>query len=873
MKIKFDYSFDKNGFFDNPQRRESLEYAGNIWSNLINDDFESIPAGAEFTISNPATGNSETIVLEQEIDDLLIYVGSGTLKNKSNSSSNLKTSSYHLKACACCDCNHYSKNENSGKVVNLSHPGILDTENSINTDSLLAQAQVNGTDLQGDRFQRRVSANFRDGGEVTDFEPWVGTISVNPSQDIDWNFDLENTDDSSVDFISVMLHEIGHILGIGVAPIFDALGRGGTFKGINALSVNNGLGVPLEADLSHVAEGFSGNSVLLDPFLNENRSLPSNFDLAMLADIGYEITGFSKQGSLPGIATEESEDIIGSNVDDVIKGLAGNDKIQGNDGNDTIDGGAGNDSLFGTAGADYLLGGSGIDSLHGGVGADTIDGGTDNDILIGAQDNDLLFGRDGDDQLQGNQGADTLVGGAGNDSLFGQDGNDLLLGNEDNDQIQGGEGNDSIQGNAGNDIIIGEAGNDIINGGTGDDTLLGGAGSDRFFFNRDSGNDTINDFIVAEDKIAISALLGFNSGDDLLDAITNSGMTVNPDGLFSEVTLSEGNTIKVFHDLALTVDSFAIVNESRITADAFNVLDLIPTNTGFDLKFDSPLNIDTLDISDLTLVQESTEKAIAGSLVLDRDNSTLSFIKSGGLIEGDRYNLTLKSKEDGFISLTEELLDGNNDGIAGDDFTTELAVAPNNKRVLSLEDINIAPGKNQSLTLSLDNGANLTKAEFTVTYNADILNIKDVAIDSDLADNWSITTENLDEPGIAIITVEGETALNAEKIDLVQLQANVPNEASYGVSDLITIEDIKLNEGNITGIGDTALQTVALTGDVNGDGKYSDADSYLISQMAVGLSDSFEAFPLHDPLILADLNQDGIISALDSFLVRENING
>ncbi|VEP12758.1 Dockerin type 1 protein [Hyella patelloides LEGE 07179] len=868
MKIEFDYRFDTNGFFDAPERRAALEYAGEIWSNLLQDDFEAIPVGAEFTTTNPATGEAETIVLDTEIDDLLIFVGSNTLEDgENNPNANLRNSDYHLEACCCSHCSHHS-----GKTVNLSQPGVLEEEEIIDTDSLLAQAQVNGTDLQGDIFQRRVTSNFRDGGVATDFEPWAGTISFSGSDSVNWNFDLENTDDSSIDFVSVTLHEIGHILGIGVAPIFDSLGASGSFTGVNAVAANNGAAIPLENDLSHVVEGFSGNGVLLDPLLNENRSLPSDFDLAILADIGYEIAGFTKQGFTPEIATDKAEEIVGSNVNDVIDGLAGNDLIQANDGNDTVNGGVGNDSIFGTAGEDFLFGDVGIDSLHGGLGRDTLDGGADNDLLVGAEDNDLIFGRDGDDELQGNAGEDTIQGGVGDDTLFGHEDADFLLGNRGNDRIQGGIGDDSLKGHEDNDTILGQEGNDILDGGTGDDVLVGGADSDRFFFGINNGNDTINDFTVGEDTIEIAADLGFNNANEVLAAITNSGATTNPEGLFSEVTLSEGNTINIFHNTDLIADSFSIVTESSISASIFNIVNFTPNSSGFTVNFDDRLNTEVLDLSDLTLVPESTGEEVAGSLVWDESSLRLSFVSSGGILESDRYNLTLASEENSFISETGELLDGDNNSLAGGDFVTQFTIDSTNQRVLALDDFNVSTGEDATLDISLDNGANITKAEFTVTYNPDILSISDVVIDAELTDDWTITTEDLNTPGMAIITVEGTTALDSGEIDLVQLQATIPDTATYGVSDLITIEDISLNEGNITATGDTAVQQVALIGDVNGDGSYSSLDSYLISQMAVGLSDSLDAFPVTDPLLLADINQDGTISALDSFLVAQEIN-
>ena len=136
--------------------------------------------------------------------------------------------------------------------------------------------------------------------------------------------------------------------------------------------------------------------------------------------------------------------------------------------------------------------------------------------------------------------------------------------------------------------------------------------------------------------------------------------------------------------------------------------------------------------------------------------------------------------------------------LQGGDFNTQFAIDNANQRVLTLEDFNLTPGENKTLDISLDNGADVTKAEFTITYNADILDIENVVIDAELADDWTITTEDLTNPGMAIITVEGTTALNSGEFDLIGLQATIPDTAPYGVSDLITIEDIKLNEGDLS---------------------------------------------------------------------------
>ena len=61
-------------------------------------------------------------------------------------------------------------------------------------------------------------------------------------------------------------------------------------------------------------------------------------------------------------------------------------------------------------------------------------------------------------------------------------------------------------------------------------------------------------------------------------------------------------------------------------------------------------------------------------------------------------------------------------------------------------------------------------------------------------------------------------------------------------------------------------------GDVNNDNAYTNEDAYLISRVAVGLDSAFEAYSGIDPLLVADVNSDGVVSALDSAIVYSAAN-
>nr|WP_283254977.1 DUF4214 domain-containing protein [Marivita sp. GX14005] len=307
------------------------------WETVIDDEFDDLPAGTQFEIRNPTTDRIETVTLSQAVDDLIVFVGARNLAG-----------------------------------------------------ATLALAGPDGTDAAGDVYDARISDDFRGTGAVTDFEPWAGTITFDTSAD--WSFSLGNPGRYESDFVSVAVHEIGHILGVGTSGAFDQWLSGSSFTGPNARAENDGRPIPTTSDGGHVRNGFADDAVSLDPSLTDGtRVLVSDVDKAILADIGYEITGFSKQGTTPPIVTDRGELVFGRDVNDTINGLVGDDTLQGDGGDDRLLGGAGNDILFGQSGNDILIGGNGDDYLAGGSG---------NDILRGGAGNDTLFGESGQDVFE-----------------------------------------------------------------------------------------------------------------------------------------------------------------------------------------------------------------------------------------------------------------------------------------------------------------------------------------------------------------------------------------------------------------------------------------------------------------------------------------
>jgi Ca2+-binding RTX toxin-like protein len=323
------------------------------------------------------------------------------------------------------------------------------------------------------------------------------------------------------DFLSVMVHEFGHILGLSRASNFttpfDALvtqiGGVSYFTGANAVAANGGQNI--ELDGSHYAD-----TDLLDPFTNQGqRGNITPVHIGIWEDIGVPIVS----------NTNDDDTLWGfEEVDDSLVGGGGRDRIYGLSGQDTLDGSSGNDRLCGGRDGDVLNGGNGIDWAHYddslaavtiNLGANTASGGDAtgdsfidieriqgsdfDDDLTGSSGADFLSGGNGDDDLSGSGGDDTLRGDAGADDLNGGGGTDTASYNASNaavtinlqtgsftgghaegdtvtsiERILGSRHDDSITGDGSANILDGERGDDTIDGGGGNDILRGAAGSD-----------------------------------------------------------------------------------------------------------------------------------------------------------------------------------------------------------------------------------------------------------------------------------------------------------------------------------------------------------------------------------------------------------
>ncbi|WP_442507382.1 beta strand repeat-containing protein [Novipirellula sp. SH528] len=329
---------------------------------------------------------------------------------------------------------------------------------------------------------------------------------------------------------------------------------------------------------------------------------------------------------------------------------------------------------------------------------------------------------------------------------------------------------------------------------------------------------------------------------------------------------------------------------------AATITSFTPTASGFTAELSeevSTLNLNLYDTqgqaagaADVTL-SGATNGNVRGSLFVK--DTTVTFIASGGALAPDTYSVTLRSAADAFTDLADgELLDGDNNGTAGGDYTNTFTVAAGNPLTVGLPDIVRGPTQSiqvpaggsgvalpAGLPIQISNSEGVTSVTLTIQYDPALLDISDVQLGVD-APSGSQVESNLTVPGTATISFFSIAPLAAGQTSLVDIIASVPEDAPYGESQAIRITSLDVNAGALSATADDAVQVVAFVGDVNRNQRYDAEDARLIARVGVGLDSGFvfseptsasattRLYPTIDPVLLGDVTGVDGLSPLDA---------
>ena len=243
-------------------------------------------------------------------------------------------------------------------------------------------------------------------------------------------------------------------------------------------------------------------------------------------------------------------DILGTNMDDIIRtgvwddtvlSYGGNDTISVGDGNNIVNAGAGDDSITALFGNDNLVGGDGNDLIIASPFQKFFNFNNVSQNFIQMIDQDTIKGGNGDDLIKDYTGTNVISGGDGDDSIFG------------------GNWIDNIGGNSGDDLISGGKSRDILYGREGFDIFSYSSITDS---NKDFGIDVIKDFEVGIDKIDLHAVSeNLNFIGEGLPELNEIGY-IHTSNDYTQVIVNVDNSsnlyINLFNNLSLNTTDFII---------------------------------------------------------------------------------------------------------------------------------------------------------------------------------------------------------------------------------------------------------------------------------------------------------------------------
>jgi len=271
ITILLDYTYDTGNFFGSgTQERARLEDAAGVFENLLVDDLDAITPPGNWTDFPPITeawqvtfrdpsdpsdpaGTLTVDDLFVPADTIIVYVGATDL------------------------------------------PG-----------SALGEAGPGGYNLRsigGSAFEQAVETRGESGVGTTDFAPWGGSLTIDDTFTWDTSLGGNGTDHH---LYTTLLHEFGHIVGLGTSDAWNNYAGGGGFTGPNAVAEFGG-NVPLNGGQDHWAAGTTSEEypngasqeALLDPDIaaGDTKEL-TDVDVAALQDIGWEIAQVPEPSSV-----------------------------------------------------------------------------------------------------------------------------------------------------------------------------------------------------------------------------------------------------------------------------------------------------------------------------------------------------------------------------------------------------------------------------------------------------------------------------------------------------------------------------------------------------------------------------------------------
>ena len=257
------------------------------------------------------------------------------------------------------------------------------------------------------------------------------------------------------------------------------------------------------------------------------------------------------------------------------------------------------------------------------------------------------------------------------------------------------------------------------------------------------------------------------------------------------------------------------------------VEELVPDRDGFRIRFTGQLDVSNLDLHnraaapeflDVTL-RDTDGNLIESAIAIDDDQNGFRLVVNNGVLDAGEYTLTVRSGENGVVAVDGRLLDGNSDGVVGDNYVSTFTIEPLSVGTAIVgvpgffetagQEVNVPASSAGGIPIVVTALEGVMSLDMELFYNPELLNISGVELAAGMPAG-ALSLINVLEPGHAVVGFFSPQPLAAGSYEVARLLATVPTNAEKDQTHVLDVRGASLNEGMIPVFDDDGIHVVAV---------------------------------------------------------------
>ena len=257
------------------------------------------------------------------------------------------------------------------------------------------------------------------------------------------------------------------------------------------------------------------------------------------------------------------------------------------------------------------------------------------------------------------------------------------------------------------------------------------------------------------------------------------------------------------------------------------VEELIPDRDGFRIRFSGQLDVSNLDLHNRAVAPEYLDVTLrdtAGNLIdsaiaINNNQDGFRLVVNNGVLDAGDYTLTVRSGESGVVAVDGRLLDGNSDGVVGDDYVSTFTIESLSVGTAIVgvpgffetagQQVNVPGSSAGGIPIVVTALEGVMSLDMELFYNPELLNISGVELAEGMP-SGALSLINVLEPGHAVVGFFSPQPLAAGSYEVARLLATVPTTAEKDQTHVLDVRGASLNEGMIPVFDDDGIHVVAI---------------------------------------------------------------